>query len=135
MRFPLGRRCAETLPGTAGHPGPWTLTAVRLVCSSLPTPSKLRTSLRGVSCLPRLTVVHSASSSGGRAAAAGAGAAVRATRGAAVAAARRLGPAPVRSKRSRGRVGGSGALSLGRSGQLPAGILLFLSTSRWPARR
>lgn len=50
--FPT-RYCTETLPGTAWHPGRWTLAAVRPVCSSPPIPSRLRASLRGVSCLPR----------------------------------------------------------------------------------
>lgn len=123
--FPT-RRCAETLPGTAWHPGRWTLAAVRPVCSSPPIPSRLRASLRGVSCLPP---AHSGPLSPLQRRWSG-GCGSRSRGGAS-----RRGSSGGRGRHLCG-AGGTGvgwvaaaALSHGRSRYLPIGILLFLSTS------
>lgn len=131
MRSPLGaaQRLFQEPPGTLGR-GLWLL----CVPSAPPLLPPVGSEPHSGACPAylRLTVVHSAGSSGGRAAAAGAGAAVaRAAREAAVAAA----GAPGRhlcGARGAGVGWAAAALSLGRSGHLPAGILLFLSPLAGP---
>lgn len=107
--FPT-RSCAETLPGTAWHPGPWTLAAVRSICSSPPTPSSLTpgrvlpTSGTQWSTLP-------APAAGGAAACESwsSGGVSRPGKQRWQRSALWAGPASVRSKRSKGRVGDSGS--------------------------